>query len=62
MILKLISALVSPDFTRIFFEIWSEFKKQQKQQASLAVDKGFEQAEKQKDTEALASEIGKLIK
>lgn len=58
----ILSALLSPDFGKVFLEIWNARKKIANEQTSLAIDQGFEQAEKQKNTEALAAEIGRLIK
>ena len=47
---------------RMLVEIWNKKKESDREKTSLAIDQGFEQAEKQKNTEAIASEIGRLIK
>lgn len=62
MILQILYALFSPDFQRVLIEIWDQQKSFQKESENVRLDQAFEQSQKEKNTESLQNEIGKLIK
>jgi len=56
---NLLWALFSPAFERLLNEIWQAYESSKTEKR---INQAFKLAQEQKNTEALSSEIGKLIK